>query len=121
MRAPSRLTVVLIVTILECPAVYAWLRLDDAGHATLGILILVLGNTLESWSLPAIMLALPADPAKLADPRVRAHLRRVRAMAFLAIPAEIMVWLIWRSTVGVVGVAVSIPVLLVLMHLKHQM
>jgi prostaglandin-endoperoxide synthase 2 len=121
MRQPSRPTVVLIVTIIECPAVYAWLRLDDAGHATLGILILVLGNTLESWSLPAIMLALPGDAARLAEPRVRAHLRRVRAMAFLAIPAEIMVWLTWRSTVGVVGVALSIPVLLVLMHLKHQM
>jgi prostaglandin-endoperoxide synthase 2 len=121
MRQPSRLSVVLLVTIIECPAVYAWLRLDDAGHATLGILILVAGETLESWSLPAIMLALPADAARLADPRVRAHLRRVRTMAFLAIPAEILVWLTWRSTVGVVGVALSIPVLAILMHLKHQM
>jgi prostaglandin-endoperoxide synthase 2 len=121
MKQPSRLTVVLIVTLIECPAVYWWLRLDDAGHATLGILILVFGETLESWSLPAIMLTDPGDPARLADPRVRAHLRRVRSMAFLAIPAEILVWLTWRSAVGVVGLAAAIPVLLILMHLKHQM
>jgi prostaglandin-endoperoxide synthase 2 len=118
---PSRLTAVLFVTLIECPAVYAWLRLDDAGHSTLGILILVVGETLESGSLPGIMLAAPADPAQLADARVRAHLRRVRTMAFLAIPAEIVVWLTWRSMVGVVGLAASIPVLLILMHLKHQM
>lgn len=121
MKQPSRLSVVLVVTVIEAPAVYAWLRLDDAGHATLGILILVLGNTLESWSLPAIMLAGPADPARLAEPRVRAHLRRVRAMAFLAIPAEILVWLTWRWSVDVVGLVAAIGVLLVLMHLKHQM
>jgi prostaglandin-endoperoxide synthase 2 len=121
MKQPSRLSVVLVVTVIECPAVYAWLRLDHAGHATVGILILVLGNTLESWSLPAIMLAGPSDPARLAEPRVRAHLRRVRAMAFLAIPAEIMVWLAWRWSVDVIGLVAAIAVLLVLMHLKHQM
>jgi prostaglandin-endoperoxide synthase 2 len=121
MKQPSRLSVVLVVTALECPSVYAWLRLDDAGHTTAGILILVIGEALESWSLPAIMLAGPADPARLADARVRAHLRRVRSMAFLAIPAEIVVWLTWRWMVDVVGLAASIPVLLALMHLKHQM
>src|SRR3954462_6315424 len=121
MKQPSRLSVVLFVTVIECPAVYAWLRLDDAGHATLGILILVVGETLEAWSLPVIMLAGPADPARLADPRVRAHLRRVRALAFLAIPAEVVVWLTWRSMVGAVGLVAAIPALLVLMHLKHQM
>ena len=67
------------------------------------------------------MLAGPADPARLADARVRAHLRRVRAMAFLAIPAELVVWLLWRESVDVVGLVASIAVLLVLMHLKHQM
>jgi prostaglandin-endoperoxide synthase 2 len=121
MKQPSRLSVVLFVTVIECPAVYFWLRLDHAGHETLGILILVVGGTLESWSLPAIMLAGPADPARLAEPRVRAHLRRVRSLAFLAIPAEVVVWLTWRWAVDVAGQLAAIPVLLILMHLKHQM
>src|SRR4051794_13936386 len=121
MKQPSRLSVVLFVTVIECPAVYFWLRLDHAGHETLGILILVVGGTLESWSLPAIMLAGPADPARLAEPRVRAHLLWVRSLAFLAIPAEVVVWLAWRWGVDVVGQLAAIPVLLILMHLKHQM
>jgi prostaglandin-endoperoxide synthase 2 len=118
---PSRLRVVLVITAIECASVYGWLRLDHAGHTTVGILVLVLGELLESSPLPAIFLKGPADPAKLQDPRVRAHLRRVLPMAFFAIPAEILVWLTWRWSVDIVGLAWSIPVLLVLMHLKHQM
>jgi len=121
MKRPSRLGVVLFVTILEAPAVYAWLALDHHGHATAGFLLLVLGLTAESWSLPAIMLAGPADPSRLSDPRVRAHLRRVTAWAFLAIPAEFVVWLSWRWMVDVVVLAAASVVLFVLMHLKHQL
>jgi prostaglandin-endoperoxide synthase 2 len=119
--APSRLRVVLVITAIECSSVYGWLRLDDAGHTTVGILVLVLGELLESSPLPAIFVKGPADPKDLQDPRVRAHLRRVLPMAFFAIPAEILVWLAWRWSVDIVGLAWSIIVLLVLMHLKHQM
>jgi hypothetical protein len=31
MKQPSRFSVVLVVTVIEAAAVYAWLRLDDAG------------------------------------------------------------------------------------------
>jgi prostaglandin-endoperoxide synthase 2 len=118
---PSRLKVVPIITAIECTSVFLWLLLDHEGHTTVAILILVLGEMLESSPLPAIFLKGPADPAKLQDPRVRAHLRRVLPMAFFAIPAEILVWLTWRWSVDLLTLAWSIPVLLVLMHLKHQM
>lgn len=118
---PSRGKVVPVITAIECAAVFLWLLLDHEGHTTVAVLILVLGEMVESSPLPAIFLKGPADPASLQDPRVRAHLRRVLPMAFFAIPAEILVWLAWRWSIDLVALAPSIAVLLVLMHLKHQL
>jgi hypothetical protein len=114
------LKAVVVATVVEGPGIYFWLRWDAAGHPTAGILLLVLTGTIESWPLVYIMLIAPRDPAALRDGAVRVHLLRVRTMAAIAIPAEVMVWLAWRGSVDVVGMAAAAPLLLVLMHLKHQ-
>ena len=78
--------VTLLVTLLECPGVFAWMYLEHAGHQVTATLALVVGETLESGLLFLIALAGPLHefPVKN-EARVRRHVRKLRLLTFLAI------------------------------------
>lgn len=118
---PSRLVSIVVVTIVEAPAIYLWLRLHEAGHRGWGLVVLVLGEMLET----ALALRLitrqgdkvPEPPEKGA---ARMHLRRVQAKVAGGAAAEIGIWVLWLALAEGVAQVIAAGVLLVLMHLKHH-
>ena len=109
------------VTGVECAGLYRWLRDSLSGRETRGAIYLVLEETLESGLLLLIFVQGPQQQAHNPDPAVAAHLQSAQRASALAINAEIVIWLVWRSMTEALGAAPATLYLLVAMHLKHQM
>jgi prostaglandin-endoperoxide synthase 2 len=123
---------IVYVTAIECAGVFAWLYYEHAGRHQTALVLLVLGETLESGLLFAIALFGPSNKikrpgegatlaAKERYSRYTRHLLLVRIGTCLAVPIEIVIWLTWLGLVRREGYGVSSLYLLVVMHLKHQM
>jgi len=120
----SKVLGVVLVTLTEGSAVYAWLRLQDAGHPWWGLIVLAAGEVLETLCVAA--------PLKRAESRVPVgdpygaarHRRRFAARFNAAFWGELGTWIVWLWLAADAWVGEPVPaavVLLVLMHLKHQL
>jgi hypothetical protein len=126
----SRIAGVVLVTLTEGAAVYWWLRLQPE-DLLLAFFVLWVGETLETiWV--ALPLRRAETPVPVGDPfGVRRHRRRFARRFFFASVFELVIWAawLWLATdvdLPLVGPGLDDPltgaaVLLVLMHLKHQL
>jgi hypothetical protein len=116
----ARLVSIVVVTAIEAPSVYIWLRLHESGHDWWGFLILATGETLET----ALALRLVSHSGRELAPAHRelaaTHLRGLRLQVGAGCAAEIVIWLLWLALADEVGQLPAAVVLLVLMHLKHH-
>jgi len=117
----ERLIAVVVVTVSEGPAVYLWLRLDEAGHPWWGLLSLVVGELLETGLAGALIArqrrngTIPGAASVPGD-----HQKKVGRLIGAACIAEIALWVLWLALAEQIGQVVAAVVLLVLMHLKHH-
>lgn len=117
----ERLIGVVVVTVAEGPAVYLWLRLDQAGHEWWGLLSLVVGELLETALAGALIArqrrngTIPGATSVPGD-----HQKKVGRLIGAACVAEIGIWVLWLALAEEIGHVVAAGVLLVLMHLKHH-
>lgn len=117
-----RLIGTFVVTALECPAVFAalWLALHD--EYLLAIAVVAVGELLETGPLYLLARSKPQAtyPEEYED-EVQAHRRRFQRQSATAVVGEFAVWLIWFAVAYRVNPVLGAAVLLVLMHLKHQL
>jgi hypothetical protein len=117
----ERLIAVVVVTVAEGPAVYLWLRLDEAGHEWWGLLSLTVGLLLETVLAGALIArqrrngTIPGAESVPGD-----HQKKVGRLIGGAAIVEIGIWLLWLALAEEAGQVVAAGVLLVLMHLKHH-
>jgi hypothetical protein len=117
----ERLIAVVVVTVAEGPAVYLWLRLDEAGHEWWGLLSLTVGLLLETV-LAGALIARQRRNGTIpgAESVPGEHQKKVGRLIGAAAIVEIGIWLLWLVLAEEVGQVVAAVVLLVLMHLKHH-
>jgi prostaglandin-endoperoxide synthase 2 len=121
-RTRTRLLGVALVTIVEGSGVYAWLRIDDPGPPGWGFVALFFGELLETTivAIP-IARARARSPIPVGDPYgTREHRRRFDRRFSFASVAELAIWYAWLQLTDV-SQWLAAAVLLVLMHLKHQL
>ena len=111
----------MLVTAAEGAALYAWLRLFLDGREVLAYVVLFVGENLET-----LIVALPLQWATTAIPNgdpfgLRLHQRRTKVLFSIASVGELLIWFIWLTVATEVGQEEAAVVLLVLMHLKHQL
>ncbi len=117
----GRLISVVVATAVEAPAVYIWLRLHESGHETWGLLVLVVGESLETaLALRLITTQGGRETGRLHQEAAGAHIRRVKQHVSAGCAAEIGVWVLWLALADGAGQPVAAVVLLVLMHIKHH-
>jgi prostaglandin-endoperoxide synthase 2 len=120
----SKVIGVALVTLTEGSAVYVWLRLHDDGHVVWGFVALVAGEMLETFWV--------ARPLKRAESRIpigdpygaARHRRRFAARFGAAFFGELGIWAVWLWLAAdrrVDEPIIAAAVLVVLMHLKHQL
>jgi prostaglandin-endoperoxide synthase 2 len=111
-----------VVTVTEALAIYIWLWLHENGHPWWGLLSLVIGETFETSVLKRVIAREGAarwGTLERGAPGA-GHLRKVQRLTGWAGNAEVAIWVLWLATAGWLGQPVAAGVLLVLMHLKHQ-
>jgi prostaglandin-endoperoxide synthase 2 len=110
------------VTITEALSIYVWLRLYENGHPWWGLVSLVVGEMFETSVLKRVIATSGSKRWGPVDPRApgASHFRKVQRMTSWAGNAEIGIWLLWLASVQWLGPYAAAVVLLVLMHLKHQ-
>ena len=112
----------LVVTAIEAPAVYGFLRLEE-NHLLLAVLCLAVGEMLETGVAgAAVERRLRRYP--FTDPRhepgsAKRHQRRLTTVLVAMSVVEILLWIAWVQVEDIGWVAGAV-FLLVLMHLKHQ-
>jgi prostaglandin-endoperoxide synthase 2 len=114
----------LVVTAVEAPAVYGFLRLEDK-HFWLAVVCLATGEMLETTIAGADVRRRlrqrydfgdrPHEPGSAEH-----HRRRLRNVLLAMSFAEILLWIAWVRLEEEFGVAAGAAFLVVLMHLKHQ-
>jgi hypothetical protein len=117
----SRLLSIVVVTAIEGPSVYIWLRLHESGHDVWGFLVLAAGETLET----ALALRLVTQPSgrELAPAHrelAATHLKKLRLQVGAGCVAEIGIWVLWLALAEGAGQLPAAAVLFVLMHVKHH-
>jgi prostaglandin-endoperoxide synthase 2 len=113
---------IVVVTVSEALAIYAWLRLHESGHPWWGLGILVIGEIFETSVLKRFI---ASQGAKRWGPLERGapgadHVRKVQRLTGWAGNAEVGVWVLWLALAGWLGQPAAAGALLVMMHLKHQ-
>jgi prostaglandin-endoperoxide synthase 2 len=127
----SRVAGLVLVTVIEGLGVYWWLRFQDEGDLGLAFILLFGGELLETATL-GMPLGRAQTPIPVGDPfGARRHRRRFAAIFFVAFVAELAIWTawLWVATdidLPIIGRGYDEPlvgaaVLLVTMHLKHQL
>jgi prostaglandin-endoperoxide synthase 2 len=119
----TRLVGAALVTLVEAPAVYFFLRFAENGHYFPAVGCLFAGELLETglsgWDVERRLLrerGLP-EPAGLAKRHRRRVFVRMTTLSF----AETALWVVWLVVVvNFFGQWIGFGFLLVLMHLKHQ-
>lgn len=118
---------IVVATVIEGAAVYAWLRLHKEGHPWWGLASLAAGELVETFFLTAAIGKSGRKRWGELKPQERGHLRRLDRITGWAGTLEICIWELWLASFYWLD---SVPraqqtiaaggVLLVLMHLKHQ-
>jgi prostaglandin-endoperoxide synthase 2 len=119
----GRLVGILAVTVVETLSIYAWLRLDDAGHPWWGLLALVAGESLETAVLQRFVGRGGLSrwgPLSWRDAN-SFHLRKMQRILGFAGNAETAIWVLWLLCAHKLGQEIAAVALLVAMHLKHQL
>jgi hypothetical protein len=117
----TRLVSIVVVTAIEAPSVYMWLRLHESGHDWWGFVILAAGETLETALALRLVSQSGGRELAAAHREVAAtHLRGLRLQVGAGCAAEIAIWVLWLALADEVGQLPAAVVLLVLMHLKHH-
>jgi prostaglandin-endoperoxide synthase 2 len=116
---------IVLVSVTEALSIYVWLQLHESGPAWLGlvgVVILVIGEMFETSALKRVIAKSGAARWGELDPRAPGanHFRKVQRLTGWAGNAEIAIWLLWLASVQWLGPYAAAGVLLVLMHLKHQ-
>ncbi len=118
---PSRLLLIALVTLTEGTAVYAWLRLYESSHEAWAWAVLVAGELLET-TVVAGPLRRARGTIPIGDPfGVAPHRRRFARRFGAATFGELVIWVAWLQLAVHVDQLAAAGVLLVLMHLKHQL
>jgi prostaglandin-endoperoxide synthase 2 len=118
----ERLVFVVAVTAAEAVAIYLWLRWYVEGHRWWeGVLSLIVGETVET---ALFRLGLPRRLKKRWGPLEKdaagGHFRKVQQITGWVGILEIGLWFLWLWIAEAFDPYVAAVVLLVLMHLKHQ-
>jgi prostaglandin-endoperoxide synthase 2 len=127
----SRIIGLVLVTLIEALGVYWWLRFQHDGKLALAFVLLLAGELLETTTL-GVPLGRARAPIPVGDPfGLRWHQRRVAARLLFASVAELAIWTAWLWVAtdvdlplirpGLDEAVVGVAVLLVTMHLKHQL
>lgn len=117
----SKLLSIVVVTVIEAPSVYGWLRLHEAGHDVWALLVLVAGETLETaLALRLISTQGGKEPEPARKAAAGTHLKKVRQQVGAGCAAEIGIWVLWLALADGVGQPLAVGVLFVTMHLKHH-
>ena len=118
----SRLAGIVAVTAIEALSIYAWLRLHEAGHPWWGLLVLIIGEALETNVLQRFVdrggVRRWGEPARAAA--TGGHLRKMQRIVGIAGNVEIAIWVAWLACAHAFGQTIAAVALLVAMHLKHQ-
>ncbi len=120
--ASGRYARLVFVTVIEAGAIYAWLRLDDSGEPWWGLLVLALGEALETRVFKGRIAAGarqrwgPIEEGSAAA----THFPRIQRINDLAGNAEFVIWVLWLAIAEHLGQPIAAAVLLVLMHIKHH-
>ncbi len=118
----ARVIGTILVTVIEVPAVFLWLYWYDLGYTEWAIATLVIGELVETGLLVADVSQRPRITyARCGLAAARRHFHRMRAMLASSIVAEIAIWLVWLAVALEIGQVAGVVVLIVLMHLKHQL
>jgi prostaglandin-endoperoxide synthase 2 len=118
----ARVIGTILVTVIEVPAVFLWLYWYDLGYTEWAIVVLVLGELVETGLLVADVSQRPKITyARCGLEAARRHFHKMRAMLAASIVAEIAIWLVWLAVALEIGQLAGAVVLIVLMHLKHQL
>lgn len=110
------------VTVVEVAAIYIWLRLHENGHPWWGLLVLVLGEALETAAFKRVIDSGGSKrwgPMK-PEPSAAAYLKKVQRKTTWAGNAEVLIWVLWLALAHELGHWLAGAVLLVLMHIKHH-
>ncbi len=117
----ERLVAAVAVTVAEGPAVYLWLRLDQAGHEWWGVLSLSAGLLLESVVAGALITRQRRNGTIPGAERVGGdHQKKVARLIGGTTVAEIGIWVLWLALAAGASQVIAAVVLLVLMHVKHH-
>ena len=116
------LTGIAVVTVTETLAIYVWLRLHESGHPWWGLVSLVVGEIFETGVLKRFIAGEGTRRWGPLQERARStdHLRKVQRLTGWAGNAEVAIWVLWLAMAAWLGQPAAAGVLLVLMHLKHQ-
>jgi len=118
----ARLVGIVVVTVTEGPAVYLWLRLDEAGHEWWALLSVVVGEVLETVLAGLLIVRQRRAGTIPGAERVGGtHQQKLQRLIGAASVAEIGIWLLWLALADAIGQPVAAVVLLVAMHLKHHL
>ncbi|MCA1699818.1 MAG: hypothetical protein LC790_13310 [Actinobacteria bacterium] len=110
------------VTVIEAVAIYVWLRLHVDGHPWWGLVSLVVGQVVET---ALFKMVIDREGRRRWGPVAQGgagprHLRKLQMRLGAAGNAEVGIWVLWLALAQALGQPVAAGVLLVLMHVKHQ-
>ena len=119
---PPRIVSAILVTVVEAPAVYAFIQLYRDEQHWLAIGCLVVGEFVET-ALGAYGVRSRMSPIRVGDPDgARPHRRKLQLAFGLATTNEVLIWVVWLELASnELRQLEAGAVLLVLMHLKHQL